>query len=135
MDEWEMGKPPVDRRLEMDRSSSRLATASLVLGIISILGSFCCLPFVLGALGIIFALLSKRSTDEMPKNAKTGLVCSIIGLVISIAFIIFTCVFSYVEIFNNPENLETFKDVYRQQYEQIYQEEMPVYMEDFLDNL
>jgi len=125
----------IDRRLEQDRASSMFATASLVCGIISLFGVFCCFPFVFGALGIVFALLSKRGKQGITTAAKSGLICSVIGTVAAITLSIFMAVYSYTEIFSNPEALEELKDSYKKQYEQIYNQELPKEMEDFLDSL
>ena len=62
--------------------SDGLATASLVLGICSLIFICCGGSFVVGALGIILALLS-RGSSSMSGNAKAGLILSIIGFVLS----------------------------------------------------
>lgn len=64
-------------------SSSPLSTASLVLGICSLVLICCGGSFILGALGIIFAILSRGRTP-MNGTAKAGLALSIIGIVLSI---------------------------------------------------
>ncbi|MGI6010223.1 MAG: hypothetical protein ACOX8H_01825 [Ruminococcus sp.] len=64
--------------------SSGLATASLVMGICGLVLICCGASFVLGALGIIFALLS-RGRGRMSGSAKAGLILSIVGIILSIA--------------------------------------------------
>lgn len=66
-----------------------MSTASMVLGIISLVSS-CCLYISIpaGAVGIILALLSKGADTNMGSRAKTGLITSILGLVITITLII-----------------------------------------------
>ena len=66
-----------------EQSADRLATASFVMGIISIVSVLCCCPFVFSAIGIVLALLSKGASDALRPRAKTGLILSIAGLVIS----------------------------------------------------
>ncbi len=121
--------------LDKDRASSMFATASLVCGVISLFGAFCCLPFVFGALGIIFALLSKKGKQGFSTAARSGLICSVIGTVVAVTLSIFMVFYSYTEVFKNPEVMEEFKDSYRKQYEQIYNQELPQEMEDFLNSL
>ena len=79
---------PVEQSKE--KKSSGLAIASLVLGIISIVMG-CCgggFPFSIGGI-ICGAIANKQEKDGM---AKGGLICSIIGLVLSIAITIFIVV-------------------------------------------
>lgn len=62
-----------------------MSTASLVMGIISLV--LCCCFYVsipLGALGILFAILSKGKDQTMCGRSKTGLGLSIAGLVLTI---------------------------------------------------
>lgn len=69
-----------------------LAIASLVLGIVSLL-SCCCvyLSVVAGVVGVVLAILSKNKSKEnkFEGMAMAGLVCSIIGVVLSVGYIIF----------------------------------------------
>lgn len=59
-----------------------MALTSMILGIASIVLSCCCyLGMILGSLAIIFAALSR--VDEMHRQAKTGLITGIIGMVLS----------------------------------------------------
>ena len=67
--------------------SNNFATASLVMGIISIVCSCCCIGIPFSALGIIFAYISKTN-ETMEKSAKTGLITSVIGIVLSIAMLL-----------------------------------------------
>lgn len=63
---------------------SGMATASLVMGILSIVFTCCCCGgFIFGSLGIIFALLS-RVDHTMEGRAKAGLITSIIGMVLTV---------------------------------------------------
>ncbi len=74
------------------------ATASLVLGIISILGSFCYgVPgLICGIIGLVLANKDKKLYESYPEayssssysTSKSGRVCSIIGLILSCIFIL-----------------------------------------------
>jgi glucan phosphoethanolaminetransferase (alkaline phosphatase superfamily) len=67
---------------------SNMALASLIMGILSIVTACCCYGgFIFGGLGILFALLSNTG-DRMENYAKTGLITSIIGMVLGIVFLI-----------------------------------------------
>ena len=61
-----------------------VATASLVLGILSLVLCCCCYVSIpLGGLGILFAILSKTG-KAMQGRAKTGLSLSIVGLCLTL---------------------------------------------------
>ena len=63
---------------------SGFASAALVLGILSLALCCCCYAGIpLGALGILFALLSRQHT-EMEGRAKAGLWLSVAGLCLSV---------------------------------------------------
>ena len=69
-----------------------MAVASLVLGIISIVCSFIggvnWVGAILGIVGIVLGVLGKKKTPEKAGMATAGLVMSIIGVVLSLIFII-----------------------------------------------
>ena len=79
------------------------ATASIVLGIISILGGFCYGVFgiIFGIVGLVLAnkdlsLYNANPENYSPSsisNAKAGRVCSIIGLVIGVLVILSIAIF------------------------------------------
>jgi hypothetical protein len=81
-----------------NKRSAGFATASLVLGILSLV-TCCCiysaLPF--GALAIIFALLSRGGEMTMDSRGMTGLGLGIAGLVLTI--VIFIIMFIYTVSF------------------------------------
>jgi LSD1 subclass zinc finger protein len=60
------------------------ATASLVLGILSILGTFCLLGIPLGIIGLIMGIMGRKSTRH--GMAVSGIVMSIIGFVLSFVY-------------------------------------------------
>jgi len=87
-----------------------MATAAFVMGLIAIISTFSTgMGFIFGALGIIFALLSRRQYT-MDKMALSGLILSTIGPVASII----TIIFSVIMIYKNPEIID-------QTMEQIYE--------------
>ena len=81
-----------------NKRSAGFATASLVLGILSLV-TCCCiysaLPF--GALAIIFALLSRGGEMTMDSRGMTGLGLGISGIVLTI--VIFIIMFIYTVSF------------------------------------
>lgn len=127
-----------------EQSADRLATASLVLGIISIVSVLCCCPFIFSAIGIVLALLSKGASDVLRPRAKTGLILSIAGLVISFVLTIFTIVFPIVMYQTNPEfrkninnameeSLQQDEELFRQIYgDDVYEQMEQIIKEDSL---
>lgn len=73
--------------------TNKMALASMITGILSIVISCCCgLGVVFGGLAVIFASLS-RVDEPLSSNAKIGLITGIIGMIISvIAVIVFMIV-------------------------------------------
>ena len=129
------------KRLAKERSSEQLANASFVLGIISLFSVFCCCPFVISAIGITLALLSKGASEVLKPRAKTGLTLSIVGLFVSFAIVAATVVMPIVLAKLNPEIGENFKKQYREVLEQneefykdAYGEETYEMMEDIIDS-
>ena len=62
-----------------------MALGSMVVGIISIVASCCCCGgIIFGSLAVVLACLSRVET-YFDKQAKTGLICGIIGMVLSVA--------------------------------------------------
>ncbi len=101
-----------------ERSADRLATASLVLGIISLFSILCCCPFVFSAIGIVLALLSKGAEASFRPRAKTGIILSIIGMIVSVVLMVFTVVFPVVMYKTNPEFRKNIQENYRESLEQ-----------------
>ncbi len=79
-----------------------MASASMILGIITLVSLLLLrlsLPFLLGGVGIILAILSKGGARKMVGKAKAGMICSITGLVLDVAF----CVFAVWLVFALPK--------------------------------
>lgn len=78
-----------------------MATASMVLGIItlsSLLLLRVSIPFLLGGIAIILAILSRGGEKNMLGRAKAGIICSIAGLCLDVTL----CVFSVWLVFSLP---------------------------------
>lgn len=72
-----------------------MALASMVLGIIAIVTSGCIyLAIVCGSLSIILALLSRGGRTELCTQAKAGLICGIVGFILTI--FIYTISFAFI---------------------------------------
>ncbi len=67
------------------KNGNSMALGSMVVGIISIVASCCCCGgIIFGSLAVVLACLSRVET-YFDKQAKTGLICGIIGMVLSVA--------------------------------------------------
>lgn len=104
-----------------------MATASMVLGIVT-LSSFVLLqlslPFLLGGIGIILAILSRGSAKRMIGRAKAGMICCITGLCLDVVLCTFAVwlVFALPSI--SPELTEEVNKMCEQQYGVSYDEMM-----------
>lgn len=68
-----------------NQASGQMALASMILGIVAVFTSGCIyLAVVCGALGMIFAFLSKGGGERIPPQGKAGLALSSIGLALTI---------------------------------------------------
>ncbi len=66
--------------------------AALVLGLLSSTLANCGLAIPLGSLGILFAILSRRTKKRMNSNARFGLYLSVFGCIYGVGVIIYTFV-------------------------------------------
>lgn len=124
---------PEPPEVHIYQGNQAFATASLTFGILALI-SMCCFPplaIFLGALGLIFGLMSK-GTYARPGNAKAGMILSSIGLAIVTGIVVFA--FSsllstesgraflqdYVRIITNPEEY-TQQDIYEILERYLYQ--------------
>ena len=128
-------EPETQQYDNREQSADRLATASLVLGIISLVSTLCCCPFVFSAIGIVLALLSKGAEKALRPRAKTGLILSIVGLGVSVVLIGFSIgmpVFMYKTnpMFREKFNLEMKKSL--EQDEQLFRS---LYGDDVYDQM
>lgn len=122
-----------------DLAADRLANASFVMGIISLVSVLCCCPFVFSAIGIVLALLSKGAEEVLRPRAKTGLVLSVVGMAVSVVIMVFTIAFPIVMYKTNPEfrknldeamvqSLEQDEELFRQLYgDEVYDQMMELF--------
>lgn len=82
----------------MERTTLPNSTASLVLGILSIITGICCygvLGVILGAIAIILGKNAQNTYNKEPEiynglgNAKAGFITGIIGVILSLLYIAF----------------------------------------------
>ena len=109
-----------------------MASASFVLGIISIVSAFFGF-FIIGPLGITFALLSRD--EKMNSTALTGFILSLIGSVLSIIVLVFTYAFLFnmSNMLKDPALREQIEDIFEEFNMDEYYENPEEYYEDFFD--
>lgn len=100
------------------------AIASLVLGLTSVTIGCCGLCLPLGALGILFALLVRRTGKRLTGIAQAGLILSIIGFVGGIIMYVYTFVTLPVML-QDP--------VYREQFNAIFRAYTDMDFEEYLE--
>ena len=129
-------------KYDKEASAEKLATAALVLGIISLVSTLCCCPFVFSAIGITLALLSKGAEKVLRPRAKTGLILSITGIGVSIIIGLVTIGFPIMMYMTNPQYKEKIKEDYVESLEQeeelyrgLYGDEIYEQMYHMIDNL
>lgn len=106
------------------RQKNGFATAAMILGICSIvLCITILLPFPLGALGILFVILSRRRGEKLSGAAVGGLITSLIGMVLGLILTAAIAIASLQML--KPENREQ----RNQQFEQIYGIDFDEYLE------
>ena len=125
---------------ERERAADRLATASLILGIISLFSTLCCCPFVFSAIGIVLALLSKGAEKVLRPRARTGLILPVVGLAVSVILMAFMIAFPVFMYKTNPmfrenfrEQMEKSLDQDEELFRQIYGDEAYEQFRDMLE--
>jgi hypothetical protein len=118
-----------------EQSADRLATAALVLGIISLVSTLCCCPFIFSAIGIVLALLSKGAEKVLRPRAKTGLILSIVGLGVSVVLIGFSIGMPIFMYKTNPMFREKFNLEMKKSLEQDEQLFRSLYGDDVYDQM
>lgn len=104
------------------------AVASLICGLISIL--LCCtgvLSLPLGALGILFAVLSKRLDKPMSSFSITGIVLSTLGILMGLI----ACIYVLTTM---PEDSTSEYDSYEDYFNEYYDNYYNDYYNDYYDN-
>lgn len=100
---------------------SGFATASLVLGILSIPLAFIgtvYLPIIFSGLALLLGLLSRGGDKALLPNAKVGLFTALLGFVINILVVAST----FILLFTNPAANQAFHDQMNYYYERLYGE-------------
>lgn len=100
------------------RSKIKFGTASMMLGIFSITTLFFGISVILGALGIIFAMLS-RDEEPLQGRAIAGFVTSIIGL--TLGFIILLFISYFLSLYDIQEIFEDYYDIFYEEYNEQYE--------------
>lgn len=104
-----------------------MATASMVLGIItlaSLLLLRITVPFLLGGIGIILAILSRGGAKKMAGRAKAGMICCIVSLCVDVAFCSFAVWLMFALPKISPELTEEVNKICEEQYGVSYDEMM-----------
>lgn len=91
------------------------AFASLICGLLSVTVGMCGIAIPLGALGILFALLTYRKGRHMNNTSATGLILSGLGATLGILLIVFVQVISPAML-----RIQLQSDAGRQQMETMY---------------
>lgn len=92
------------------RRSAKMENAAFILGIIAITTPCLVYPsLICGALGIVFALLSRGGENTLSSKAKIGLALSAIGLGIVVFLLLYTVMYAYL-YYGGIENMA--RDVY-----------------------
>lgn len=110
------------------RAPEGMATASLVMGILSIVSLITVyLPPIFGILGIIFGCIHKsKHYPNGNGKANAGIICSVIGLILIIALIAFS-----VSLVTNPEVMQQYMELIREQDPELYDQMYDMYYEQF----
>ncbi len=105
------------------RSTHAFALASMIFGITSIL-LFCTglLPLPLGALGMLFAILSRRRAKPMSGASVTGMVTSLIGMALGIVIMAYLA--AMVSMALNPATRHYLDPIYQNAYGMSFEEFM-----------
>lgn len=110
------------------RAPEGMATASLVMGILSIVSLITVyLPPIFGILGIIFGCIHKsKHYPNGNGKANAGIICSVIGLILIIALIAFS-----VSLVTNPEVMQQYMELIREQDPELYDQMYDMYYDQF----
>ena len=113
------GRPPYEESPKAPHPSSGMASAALVLGIISIVTACCFyISIPLGALAILFAILSKEPSRPYLSQAKSGLVLASIGMAATVLLLAlaFAVEVTYLDDQEFREQLEEYMDYFEEEY-------------------
>ena len=106
---------------------SSFATASMILGIISIVLSFTFTvypAFVMGSIAIVLALLSKGRRPKLLSKATAGVICATCGLVINTVIVAVCMVLLFTDPDVRAEVNKTFEKQYGMTFDEMWDELM-----------
>lgn len=106
---------------------SSFATASMILGIISIVSSFTFTvypAFVMGSIAIVLALLSKGRRPKLLSKATAGVICATCGLVINTVIVVICTVLLFTDPDVRAEVNKTFEKQYGMTFDEMWDEIM-----------
>ena len=106
---------------------SGFATASMILGIISIIScfTFTVYPaFVMGSIAIVLALLSKGRRPKLLSKAAAGVVCAACGLVINTVIVVACMVLLFTDPDVKAQVNKTFEKQYGMTFDEMWDEIM-----------
>lgn len=110
-----------------DKRSAGLATAALVLGIVSLVTIFSIVtPYVCGSLAIILGLLSKGGETTVDGRGKAGIITG------TIALCLITLILFIFGVFGSEDNaVNTFEREFRMEFENEYNNYNDYYNNDY----
>ena len=117
------------QRYPAGASGERLASASMITGILA-LATFISMtiypPFIFGSIAVVLALLSKGRAPKLASRAKAGMICATISLIANCAL----CGTSLYMLYTRPEIMNQFNDIFEKQYGMSYDEMIEMILED-----
>lgn len=120
---------PNPGRCPADASGERLASAAMVMGVLT-LATFISRtiypPFVFGSIAIILALLSRGRALKMEVKAKAGAICAAIGLIANCAL----CGTGIYMLYTKPEIMNQVNDIFEKQYGISYEEMLRMILDE-----
>ena len=120
------------------RRKNPFATASLVCGVLALLTvTTAILPIPLGALSILFAVLSHRKGEKFCSSQIAGLVTSVIGLILSATVIIsaFAMLPTMLKSADYRDQLNKMSEqLYGESFDDMVEELYGLDLDDLLDN-
>ena len=125
--------PPMQPYLGKPKGDS-MATASMILGIITLASMLVLqftIPFVLGGIGIVLAILSRGSAKRLAGKAKAGLICCIVGLSLDIVLCVSAVCLVFALPHLSPEFQKEVNKACEEQYGVSYDEMMEEFYEMF----
>lgn len=98
-----------------------LGIASMVCGIISIVGLCACLGPLMGILAIVFGAIQLNRTKRSKELSIAGIITGAIGILLSLIIAILITI--NVKIISNTPNMnEIYDDIYNEIYDDLYQD-------------